>query len=364
MTRNERAQELGIAGLILAGSLLIKLGLILHVGDGVNGDVIRAVRFGFGIREGIVSIDSHVMNTKTWVGPVLWYSLFDAAGPYGLKLFNALAFIAVFIVQYFSGRHFYDRRTRLIALFLFAFYVGSHRNVMAGESDDMLAALLFAIGLLSYQQVGRASAASVLMGLGFLFKFWTAIFFGGFFVYLLQEKRWKESALAALAFLVPFAVVNLLDGFASLSALLWSIGIQSGFSGWDAIGWRLLSTGLLPAVLASGWSVIRDPRRVNRLFFFVPGSYVAYVLIMRDAFAASAVMMLCMVYFGFLIAEFLVRGLSAQAPYVRRRALAAVLVSYAVISAGLAAYGTERSAYPLVLPSREALPELIHSVDQ
>ncbi len=342
-----------IIAMILAGSIAIKLVLILYLGGDFHGDVVRAVNFGYGVHEGVLSIRTHFDNTKTWVGPVLWYHLFDLTGPYGLKLFNMLAFVALFGVQYLAGRRLYDRATLLLALFLFAFYVGAHRNVMAGEPDDMAAALLFAAGLLVFLRRDRVVGASVLIGLGFLFKFWVVIFFGGFALFLLWEKRWRELALAASSFLVPYLGVNLVDGFASLAALLWSVGRQSGLDSWSHIGWRLLSTGLLPAVLVSAWAVLRDPSRNNRLFLLVPSAYFAYVLVMRDAHAASAVMMLCMVYFGFLIAEFLLRNPYLGNRRLRRRVLVPVLAAYVVISAWLAYYDAERVTFPLE-PNAEA----------
>ncbi|MEJ2319651.1 MAG: glycosyltransferase family 39 protein [Gemmatimonadales bacterium] len=338
-----------ILWLILAGSIAIKLALILYLGPRFHGDVVRAVNFGYGLHEGSLSIRTHFDNTKTWVGPSLWYHLFDLAGPWGLRLFNMLAFVALFGVQYLSGRRLYDRATLILALFLFAFYVGTHRNVMAGEPDDMMAALFFSTGLLVYLHRDRVVGTSLIMGLGLLFKFWVGIFFGGFVLFLLTERRWKALAPAVIAFLVPYACVNLIDGYASLAALLWSFGMQSGYDDWSHIIWRLLSTGLLPAVLASAWTVAKDPSWQNRLFFFVPIPYFAYVLLMRDAHATSAVMMLGMMYFGFLIAEFLLRSPYLGNGVVRRRLVAGVLAAYVVIMGGLAYYGSQEGTHPLQL---------------
>jgi len=349
LTATANSKHWRLIGLILAGSIAIKLLLILYVRAGVNGDLLRAVNFGYGIHEGVLSIRTHFVNSKTWVGPVLWYQLFDLAGPYGLKLFNMLAFLALLGVQYLTGRRFYHRTTLLLALFLLAFYAGSHRNVMAGEPDDMMAALFFATGLLVFLERDGVAGASLLMGLGLVFKFWVVIVFSGFAVFLLWEKRWRELALATAAFLVPFLIVNLVDGFASLSAILWSVGRQSGNHSWGEIGWRLLSTGLLPAAVASAWAVLQDPSRNNRLFFLVPIAYFAYILVLRDVGGVSSVMMLCMVYFSFLIAQFLLRNLSFGSPRLRRAVLASVLAAYVFLSAGLASYGTERSAYQLNL---------------
>ena len=347
-----------IVFLILAGSIIIKLALILHLGPQFHGDVVRAVNFGYGLHEDSLSIRTHFDNTKTWVGPVIWYHLFDLAGPWGLKLFNMLAFVALFGVQYLTGRRLYDRATLLLALFLFAFYVGTHRNVMAGEPDDMTAALLFSTGLLVFLHRDRVIVASLIMGLGLLFKFWVGVFFGGFVLFLLAERRWTALPSAVISFLVPFACVNLIDGYASLAALLWSVGMQSGYDDWSHIAWRLLSTGLLPAVLVSAWTVAKNPSRQNRLFFLVPIPYFAYVLLMRDAHAASAVMMLGMMYFGFLVGEFLLRSPYPGNGQVRRRVVNGVLAAYVAVMGGLAYYGAQETTYPLELREGSAGNEI------
>jgi hypothetical protein len=41
-----------ILWLILAGSIAIKLALILYLGPRFHGDVVRAVNFGYGLHEG------------------------------------------------------------------------------------------------------------------------------------------------------------------------------------------------------------------------------------------------------------------------------------------------------------------------
>jgi hypothetical protein len=338
-----------IVWLILAGSIAIKLALILHLGPQFHGDVVRAVNFGYGLHDGSLSIRTHFDNTKTWVGPILWYELFDLAGPWGMKTFNMLVFVALLGVQFLTGRRLYDRATLLLALFLFAFYVGTHRNVMAGEPDDMMAALFFSTGLLVFLNRDRVIGASLLMGLGLLFKFWVGIFFGGFVLFLLTERRWTALPAAVIAFLVPYGFINLIDGYASFAALLWSFGQQSGYDDWSHIVWRLFSTGLLPAVLVSAWTAARDPSRQNRLFFLVPIPYFAYVFLMRDAHAASAVMMLGMMYFGFLIGEFLLRSPYLGKGLVRRRLVTGVLALYVAVMGGLAYYGAQETTYPLEL---------------
>ena len=69
--------------------------------------------FGYGFHEGVISICTHIDHTRTFVGPVLWFHLFQVAGPWGLKTFRLLAFVALVSLQYLIGRRFYSRDTLL-----------------------------------------------------------------------------------------------------------------------------------------------------------------------------------------------------------------------------------------------------------
>lgn len=192
--------------LVLLASVAVKAALALYVGNEFHTDVVRAVNFGQALYEGEASIRTHVDRTKTFLGPVLSFHVFRLAGPWGLKLFNLVAFVALFVVQLRICRRLGDTDILLPTLFLFAFYVGGHRNVMAREPDDMMAALLVATGILMFAKGQRVEAASVLMGLGILFKFWAGIFFGGFALALLAERRGKLLARAVPLALLPFLV--------------------------------------------------------------------------------------------------------------------------------------------------------------
>ncbi len=304
--------QAGAIALILLASLFIKVVFIWHLEGRVYGDVSRAIHFGYSIDQQILSIHTDFIRNKTFLGPTLWFYLYQSFGILGLKLFNLLIFALLFLTQYFLGRTRYSERGIVIALFLFAFYVGTNRNVVAGEPDDNLAVLFFSLGILVYVNRKRSLYSSLLMGLGFLFKFWVAVFFVGFVLYLLTRKFWRDFWLACVGMLLPFLIINCVDGFESMRGLLISLGMQRGYSDWGSVGYKMLSTGLAPSVLISGYAWLKNRNEQNTLFFFVPSTYFIYVIIQRDAFAASFVMMLCMVFSSFVIAEFILRALNSR----------------------------------------------------
>ena len=212
----------------------------------------------------------------------------------------------------------------LLALFLMAFYTGTLRNVAAGEPDDMAASLLFAVGVLVWLDRRSAAAAGLVMGCAFLFKFWALIFFGGFALFLLVRRDWWSAGAASAAFALPFLCLSLVDAGASLAGFLMTARRVRGQSTWPLVGLRLVVTGILPAFLAAGWVALRRPSFENVLAFTaVPAPYLLHILVMQDAHAVTFVMMLCLVFWSFPIAELLL-GWQALAgrPWLRRVALA------------------------------------------
>jgi hypothetical protein len=317
------------AAVVLAAAVVVQLAFIAYLGHRTYTDVVRSVSFGAGVESGVVGIRTHVENTKTFVGPLLWFRLASAFGLAGLKAFNVAAFVALFAVQAAIGRRLFDRRVTLYALAFTAFYTGTIRNVVAGEQDDMMASLLFALGALVWlagRSTVASAAAGVLMGCGFLFKFWVAIFFGGFAIFLAMRRDWRSLAAASMAFAVPFLCVTLVDGGASGTALFGSAERQRGYSSWATVGARLFVTGLLPAFVAAGLAAVRRPGLPTSFAFLLPAPYLFYVLGMRDAFATTFVMMLCLVFWSFPIMMLL---LESRRLAVGRR-LHAVLALYLI----------------------------------
>jgi len=314
---------------ILLAAILIKLFFMWHLEGRIYPDVSIAINFGYAIDQQILSIHTDFIRNKTFLGPTLWFYLYQSFGILGLKLFNLLIFVLLFLTQYFLGRTRYGEKTIILALFLFAFYVGTNRNVVAGEPDDNLAALFFSLGILAYIDGKRLFYSSLLMGFGFLFKFWVAIFFIGFGLYLLTRKLWRDFLLACVGVSLPFLFLNCVDGFESMRGLLTSLGIQRGYSDWRSVAYKMLSTGMAPSVLISAYVWLKNRNEQNTLFFFIPAAYFIYVIIQRDAFAASFVMMLCVVFSSFLIAEFIYRtvnrGLSFAAIFAIYLGLASVI---------------------------------------
>jgi hypothetical protein len=252
-----------------------------------------------------------------------------------VKLFNLVVFGLLFLTQSRLGRTRYAEKVIVIAVFIVAFYVGTNKNVAAGEPDDNLAALLFSLGILVYLDARKPFAASLLMGLGFLFKYWVAIFVAGFAFYLLSRRRWRELLAVGAASAAPFLLLNLVDGFESLRGLLANTANQHGYSEWADVGFKMISTGMAPSVLISAYVWWRNRTEQHALFFFVSAAYAVYVLVQRDAFASSYVMMLCLVFSSFLVAEFLSRTIRSD------RGLAAVCAAYL----GLATFLTYLNLY-------------------
>jgi hypothetical protein len=348
-----------VLALILAGSVLVKLLLIAYLDGRVYGDVLRSVNFGLGLEEGLISISTHVDNTRSFLGPMLAAAAYHAGGVAAIKLCNLLLFAGLFatMVRLGSGRH--EVRVVVVAVAFFAFYAGGHRNVAAGELEDNLASLLFAVALLAHVSSGRRIfAPALLMGVAFLVKFWVAVFVGGFGLFLLVERRFRDAALAGLAAALPFLLVAIPDGGATLRALLMTVERQSGYSSWHLIGFRMLSTGLLPTVVLSLWSVRQRPSARGRLYLFLVASFFAYVVAFRDAHAVSFVMMLALVPAGFLVAELLVRHRAVGgAEGSGRWRLAALLAAYVVANAAIAWHNLRRDTHPFAVdPGAGAKP--------
>ena len=334
------------AATVLIASVVVQLLLILHLGHHVYGDVIRDVNFGAGVQEGVISIRTHVNNTKTFLGPMVWHRLADVGGVFALKFFNLAAFVTLFTVQGAIGRRLYTQRVTLVALLLFAFYTGTLRNVAAGEPDDMLASLGFATAILVWLDTRSSVLAGLVMGCAFLFKFWILIFFGGFVVFLLVQRDWKAGIAAGAAFVLPLLCINLVDGGASMGALLGTVRRQESFSSWPLIGWRLTITGLLAGSLVAGWAALRRPAFRNTLTFLLPAPYILYVVAMRDAHAVSFVMMLCLVFWSFPIAELF---LSASPLVDRRRLQQMILAAYLIGATGNAYLHLYRDTHTFVI---------------
>jgi hypothetical protein len=328
---------------------LIKIGLIGYLGGRLYGDTNRALNFAALVAQGSESLRAVVINDKTFIGPLLWYWLYRHVGVAGLTTFNLLCFLALCAVAYRLGRNRYDGGIRAIALLLFAFYVGTHRNIVAGEPDDNLAALLFAFGVLTYLDARRPLLAGLAMGVGFLFKFWIPIFAFGFAVFLTQQRLWRHLGWALAGMALPFLAVNLVDGMASFRCLLLSIGKQHGYSNWSDLGFKLLSTGLLPMAVVTTLVWWRRRTELRTLFWLLSIVYPAYVVLNRDAFAASFVLMLSMVFASFLLAEALQAMVRRLPRRMRSGALAVVLATYLLGPGAVTYHNLYRDTQPVVL---------------
>lgn len=335
--------------LILFGSILVKLAFIWYLGGRAYRDVFSAINFGYRLHQDILAIHTEVINSKTFLGPVLWFHLYQSFGMIGLKLFNIFVFVLLFFTELALGKGRYGESTIVFALLLFAFYVGTNRNVVAGEPDDNIAALCFSLGMLVYLSTGRLFSSSLLMGVGFLFKFSVAIFCFGFAFYLLSKVRLRDLCLAGLGMSLPFLLINGIDGFASMRALLMSVGKQHGYSDWKEVGLKMVSTGMIFSVLASAWIWLKRRSDTDTLFFMVSSAYFVYVLVNRDAFAASFVMMQCLMFSGFLIAEMALMPQLLRNDKWRARALMVLCSIYIAITSAITYQHLYRDTVPLTL---------------
>ncbi|MDX1382527.1 MAG: hypothetical protein R3190_02730 [Thermoanaerobaculia bacterium] len=347
---NPRHARLALA--IVAGALGLEVGLMLWVGDGFYGDVLRAVRFGRDVVAGRISIQTHVDNTKTFVGPLLWFHLWDRFGLWGLRAFNLAAVSLLALVHQAIGLRAFGSRIALLALVFLVYYPGTHRNVAVGELDDNLAALLLGLSVLLLLRTRSAVLAGLLLGVAFLFKFWIAIFLAGLLLYLAVERRWRAAIAAGFAAVGPFLILDLASGGAGLRALFYSVGIQAAYSGWATIATRMFTTGLLPCFLVAGWGAWRkrqDP--LHRLLFLVPAPYFAYVVLMRDAHAVTFVMTSCLLLWSWPIAE-------VVAALVPRRATAPLLVAYAAAGLAIATLNLRRDTHRFDLGDEVTAPRV------
>lgn len=338
---------------ILAASALFKLALILWTGDLVYGDVSTAIQFGRrALQDGLSGgAESLVINSKTLLGPMVWAWIHDHAGVAGLKAFNLACFLGLSGIGVGLGRKAYPPEVLAVALFLFSFYVGTNLNVIAGEQDDMTCAVLFSAGILVHLRKDRAFLASLFMGLAFLFKFTSAVFWLGFAGHLAVRGRGREMLLSGAGMVVPFLLFNLVTGGSGFDSLWRSLEIQRNFSTWSEVAFKFGSTGMALSVLISAWVVWRGRRGHDVLFFFLSVAYPLYVLILRDAYAAGYVMMITMVFSSFLIARFL---LTWTGPARGRKALYAVLLAYLIVTTTITVHNLLHDTQPIAAETSAA----------
>jgi hypothetical protein len=86
---SRRTPTLAITSILFV-SVLLKLFFIWYVDWYVDGrayyDVFNAINFGYLIHQKIFSIQINLANNKTFLGPILWFYLYQGFGILGLKL--------------------------------------------------------------------------------------------------------------------------------------------------------------------------------------------------------------------------------------------------------------------------------------
>lgn len=340
---------------LFAAAILFQAGLAVAFHGRLYPDVIGAVNLGHDVLAR--GVEGYRITSKTFVGPALWYAVFHAAGLWGLKLLNLALFAVLLVLHARLGLAAFPAGTVLIAAALFAFYPGTCLNVAVGEQDDLATLVLFALGVVLFLERRGAFLPGLLMGAAFLFKFSAAVFCAGFVLFLLLARRPRAVAAAVAGMALPFLLLNVLDGLASARNLAYALGVQQGFSSWRGVGFKLASTGLLPAALLSLWAWSRRRDETRLLLALQPTAYLAYVILNRDAWAAGFVMMQGIFFSSFLLAE-LLEDDALRPRFLSRRtavgvALAAWLLVGTSISVANALKDTELAAErkgPWVLP--------------
>lgn len=289
--------------MLLFLALAIKFALAVYLDGRVYPDVVKIVSYGSLVADGIYSARTEIINDKTSVGPLLWWWVYSHGGVGSLLAVNFVLFLGLCAAHWRLGEGHYDPSVRVWAFLFFAFYVGTHRNVVAGEPDDNLAAFAIALAMALALQPRFLVGASLCLGVGFLFKFWVAIFGVAFVAFLLWKRSWREVARALGGMGAPFLIMNGIDDGNSLHSLFVSLTIQSGYSSWPELFGKFLSTGLVPIVVAAtwAWGCKRDEGR--SLYWLMTIAYPTYALLNRDAFAATFVLMVSLLFGSFLVAE-------------------------------------------------------------
>jgi hypothetical protein len=334
---------------ILLLAVAVKLPYIWYLDGRFYLDVIKSVNFGSLVDRGIYAIDTDVISNKTFVGPLLCFRLFDAWGADSLKVLNLVVVLAICWGQVALGRGYYAARTVLAALLLVAFYTGTNRNVVAGEPEDTIAAFCLTLAVLLYVRGRSVLLAGLVMGLGFLFKYWVAIFFLGVATYLLARRAWRDLAVMAVGMALPFAALSVIDHGASLRGVLVSEHQNRGFAGWKLVAYKLVSTGMIVAVPASAWAWWRRRDDRSTLFFCVSISFFVYVLVTGHAWPANFIMMACLVFSGFLVVESLLPAIEAVPAPWRRRVALTLAGGWVLVTTALTAVYLDESTVPISL---------------
>lgn len=310
-----------IAAAVILAALALQVALMVHIGERAYGDVIKALHFGSRLESGDYRISENRIHTKTFVGPVITWAIFRAGGLNALHAANIAAFLGIALLAMRLWRG-YAWDTRLLALLLLAFYVGTIRSIVAGELDDQIATLLLAAGVLLILARPSVLPGALLIGVGFLFKFWVAIFGVAVAAWLVHQRRLRELPIAIAGMGAPFLALVPLDGGNSFRWLLASPGIHGGFSTWSAVLVKVFTTALLPSAVVATLEWRHRRGREDTLFLLLGLIYLAYVFAARDSHAASTMMMTCLVFWAPLLASWILGRLRQVLP---RHSLAAAV---------------------------------------
>lgn len=331
--------------LILLSAVFMKLAILVPLYNYAYYDVLKALAFGKGyfLLGGHDFIKTHIINSKTFIGPVLWFFVYDHFGAWGLKFISIFCFVVICLIQYSLGRKAYPRETALIAVLLFAFYPGVTLSVLFGEQDDNLSMLIFTLGVLIYAKTKKILLPTIIMWLSFIFKFSTFVFYLGFIGFLLARRDWKPLALSVLGLTVLFLGLNLFDGFQSLRSLSASFAVQKYCSSWQHIGFKMFSTGMVFFFLMSLRAYYTGKNSFNLLFLCLSASYLVYVLLFREAYSACFMAGQSLIFSSFLIAEFILNDPLWKKIFSRAFIALLAVTTYLLLTTLVTFYDVHRS---------------------
>jgi hypothetical protein len=344
---------------ILAVAVAVKLPYVWVLHGRFYPDVDKAVNFGSLLARGVYDAHTDVISNKTFLGPILCFRLWELGGANALVLLNLAVVLAVCWAQYALGRDAFDARTRLAALLLLAFYTGTNRNVIAGEPEDSLAALCIALGVLWYVRRDGAWLAGLLLGVGSLFKYWVAIFGLGFVAALAARRRWEAVVWLGAGMAAPLALLSAADGGESVRGIFISARHNQHFAGWTLVIFKMLSTGMLVFAPAAAWAWWRRRDERRTLFFSISVAFPVYMVLTAHAWPANFVLMACLVFSGFLVAEAVLAALDAARPRWRRPLAAALALAWIAVTTALTSAYLDTATVPIQLvPDRGAAQKL------
>jgi len=287
--------------LILLSSLLYQITNIIFYKNRFYGDAVHELTSGLEF----LRLKTHVfLNSKCYFTTVLNSWIYENFGALGVKGLHVVCFVLLFFILINIGKRYFPQNVVTLAIFLFSYYPGTSLNVIANETADMMYALIFVSAVMIFLRTGKAFVPSTLMGVAFLFKYITGIFFLGFLVHLTSTRRSKCALSSSAGFALPLLATWMIDPLL-LKEFIDFIYLNVNYTSWLQVIFKLFSTGMLPIFLIALMEFRKRRTLVNQLFFLIPLPYLIYAIASKNAYSSSYIMSFCMMFLSFLVASFL-----------------------------------------------------------